>query len=352
MKKILVSFASLLLAFVILVPKTNAMQFDYPKNDSSDIVSLNQDVSDNYFGAGNQIETNAKISGDAFLFGNLINFKGTTLNNLFTGGQSVNISGNINKDVFIGGSNVTIDKNSVIDGNVYAGASTLTINGIIKGNLVVGGSDLTINGTINGDVKAFVNNIELGSTSNVANNISYTSKNDISIKSGAVYHNITKNIPVTKTENNNYSNSIYYLLSSLLIGILLIIFVPKTCNKLIEIINQKTLQSFGWGLLVLILVPILILISFLIIIGAPLALILIGLYIFMIYLTKIFVALAIGKKISNDKWSLVWSLTIGTVILFVIGLIPIVSTIVSFLTLFIGLGAISQYIQLSHTNSK
>jgi cytoskeletal protein CcmA (bactofilin family) len=328
------------------------MQFDYPKNDSSDIVSLNQDVNDNYFGAGNQIESNAKIDGDAFLFGNLINFKGSTLNNFFAGGQSINILGNINKDVFVGGGNVIIDKNSVINGNVYIGSSSLTVDGTIKGNLIVGGTDLIINGAVGGDVKAYVDNIQLGSTSNISNNISYTSKNDISIKSGAVYHDITKNIPVTKTKNNGYSNNIYSLLSSLLVGILLIILLPKICNQLAELINSKTLQSLGWGLLTLILTPILIIISFLIIIGVPVALILIGIYFLMIYLTKIFVAIAIGKKISNNKWSLVWSLTIGIIILFAIGFIPIISPIINFLVLLIGLGAIIQLIKSLHANSK
>ena len=106
-------------------------------------------------------------------------------------------------------------------------------------------------------------------------------------------------------------------------------------------------QSLGIGLIFLIVVPLCIIISLFTAIGIPAGIISAFLYITMIYISRIYVGLWIGRKLlGNFKESFTsfffWPFVAGTIIIGILLLIPVIGWFLRFFLLLIGLGAMWQ----------
>lgn len=337
----------LILCFLLVSTYSTAlaMEFNVPQDDSAGgIVTVNKEVKDNFFAAGYQIKTESNINGDAFLFASKITLKEEVSDNAFIAGQGVEIQGKIAHDLFAIAADLSLDKNSQVLGNAYLGAAIVDLAGTIKGNVYVGADSLKISGTIEGDLKAEVDKLTLDSTAQVKGKITYTSKNEAKIVSGATYGAMEKKEKVVQAggwrDKGFWSGKLYSLLGSLLVGIILLTLVPKYFSAIAEIIKNKPWLSLGWGLLFLIITPVIMVIAMVIIIGFPLAMIAAGLYLLAIYLAKIFAGLTVGNLISKGKWTPIWALTGGMLIIVLLSIVPWIGGLINFVVILAGLGAI------------
>ena len=92
-----------------------------------------------------------------------------------------------------------------------------------------------------------------------------------------------------------------------------------------------------------ILTPILVLIAAFTVVGIPIALILLFLFLLTLYLAKIFVSVAIGKKIIgmiNQKAGDYAVFILGLLVYTLVTLIPVIGTIIAILVVLGGVGAI------------
>lgn len=343
MKKTLV-FVEILLVSLIS-SSALAMQFNFPTEKSSNsIINISDEIKDNLFSAGYQVNNEASVIGDAFLFGMDVSQNGNISNNLFVGSQIADIKGKIDHDLFVGATTVNLNKDTVIANNAYIGSSTANLAGIIKGNLYVATNTLTISGTVEGNIQAEVTNLTLEKTAIVKGTINYTSQNDLKIEDGAVYSGIEKKDQTV--EKNNFiditfwTNKLFSLLSLLLVGVILLTLIPKKSEEITNTIKNRFWSSFGWGLIVLIILPIIMLFSMIIIIGFPLAMILFSIYLTIIYLSKIFVGIVIGSLILRGKWLAIWYMTLGLILIILITMLPWIGNLVNFVIPLLGLGAV------------
>jgi hypothetical protein len=113
-------------------------------------------------------------------------------------------------------------------------------------------------------------------------------------------------------------------------------------------VRHRPLGSIGIGLLVAIFAPILIVILLFTVIGWPIMLILLAAYLTALYLSQVFVGLAIGRFILPNSWGddgrgfNLLAMTLGVLILSGLRLIPFpfVSWAIATITAIVGLGAI------------
>lgn len=341
-RKILVCVSILIMCSIST--NTQAMSFLFPANDNgSGSVTQNTDSNDNLLGAGNEVNLNANVANDAFLFGNLVTINSNILGNLFAGGQLVNLTNSkIDHDLFIGASNISLDKNTIINASAYLGSNNQTIDGTIKGNLYSGANSLNINGVIEGDVHASVNQLTLGSNAVVKGKITYTSSNDAKISSGASYTAIEKIIPQSTSKNNQFKSTfgprLLGLLSVLLLGVVILTLFSKKSLEIAQYIRQSFWSSLGWGLTILVLAPIACVFVMTTIIGIPLALTILTLYILLISISKIFAGLALGQLITKNRWLPIWSLTVGILAISIISSIPFLGGLTNFVVMLVGIG--------------
>jgi len=135
------------------------------------------------------------------------------------------------------------------------------------------------------------------------------------------------------------------LFSLLVIGIIIISLMPKIALKVHDQMSQKPAYSFGIGFIYFLVMPLISVFLFITIIGIPLSLIIIPIYLISLYIAKVFAGFTIGLIIFNKifkgkyKQSLIIPLIFGLAIFVLLGSIPILGWIIKLLLVFWALGA-------------
>lgn len=276
-----------------------------------------QGVSDYAVIAGNIIELSGNINNDGFVFGNIITFKKdfTSQRDLFVFGSSVELSGNINRDIIIYASTVKIDS-AVINGNIKIYATTLEIN-----------DDVKVEGTL-----------------------SYNEDIEKNIKETAQINEVIllDKLEQTKTVSNVILDFIVGYIGIMLVFLVLAFAIPSLFKK-IEKSNEefklsKIFSLFGFGALLLIGIPMIIIALFMTTIGSTLALLGLLFYIIIICLTTILSGYLLGyliwnKFIKKENNILLIGL-IGISIISILNIIPVIGEYIAVITLMIGLGLV------------
>lgn len=362
MYKFFIVFWAILLMVLLFVSSANAAEFGIAEKSGQVTLDEQKVIHDNYIAVGSQIKLDGKIKGDLIIFAGTVEVNGPVEGNLIIAAGQVKVSSEVAKNLYIGAGQVELTDKSHVKGDVFIGSGTVLAKGQIQGKLYAGCANLVIDGKID---KGFVVNsgkITLESNAKIDGDIKYTANEEMIIKGGAVTKGqISKKI-IDQTKEaqkkkgiGNFANQatgkFLSLISTLVVGIILLLLFPQFTDKVSNTLKEKLWPSLGWGLLVLIVVPIVMLISTLLLVGFPLAMILFGLYWLFIYLAKIFVGLCLGKYISKEKWNPIWSMSLGVLILIIISLIPIIGGLANLVILLVGLGsAVITVKQIAKTN--
>ena len=141
---------------------------------------------------------------------------------------------------------------------------------------------------------------------------------------------------------------VYSGLALLIVAIVVVLLFPKNSNELIQYINLKPGKSFLYGLILVIVAPIVLLILAITILGIPLAIILGVLYGVLLYIAKIFTALWVGNRIlgyinakkKKEYKTLILPVILGIFVLWILFIIPFIGFIVKLAATIFGIGAI------------
>lgn len=364
-------FTTLFLGFILLFPFlfTPVYAADNAINGSV-ILEKNTIVNHDYFASGNSVSLHGTVNGDVYLFGGTINVDGVVNGDLFAFGGTVNIGGEIKNDLRVAGGTVVV--NGKVGGNILSGGGTVTFSkdSNITGSLIAGGGEITldtpisktvwlgsgqiiINSNLKSDVNIGGGNITLDSDAQVGGNLNYWSDSQIKILQGAsVSGVVTQNQPNQAIEKDRlhpffsgfgFIVKLVSTLNLIIIGLLLLHFLPKKTLLVSLEIEKKPLASLGWGIGLIIILGVLSFILTVSLFGLPLGLLLglgtlIGLY-----LATIFVSLWLGRKLftSLDRPNRYnWALIVGVILFEVISLLPFVGTLLKVIGIVISFGAL------------
>ena len=359
--KFLLKILIILFISVIIFPSiTSASEF---RSGDKLVIMKDEVVNDDLYLAGNSITVDGVINGDLIAAGSEIKVTGTINGGIIVAGGSIIVTGNVTNDIKAAGGEVRIDgdvgdnvlvftgnlvleKNARIARDLTLGAGTATIDGIVNGNINGGASNMEMRGVTKGNVTVNIdNNIKLSPGAIIGGNLEYTAPRPGEI-SGIVSGTTTyKETPVRK-ENfmSRLPGEIIGYFWLLLIGIISLILAPELTQKISDNISVKPLKNLLWGLLFLIITPIVAVLLLITIIGIPLSLILLAVYIILLYISRIYIGLWVGQyvlgKLKQETRSRVLAMALGLIIV-VIGInLPIIGGLIHFVIILLGLGAI------------
>lgn len=340
--------------------------------ENGETITLQKDrtVDSDYFAWGQKVTISGTVNGDTYVGGGNVLVDGTVNGDLFVAGGSVNVRGNILKDLRVAGGQVSIA--GKIDGNITAlggnvdvqdsakvagsitsaGGEIRIFSPIGKGATLAGGN-VTVGSPINGDILAAVGSLSLTANSQ-AQNITYYSSKKADIQNGAqIKGQITQKLPPKAQEKEKAAKkfmtgeritfAVISFVSSLIVGYLFTKFLPNFTNSAASRLRKNPFGMFLTGFLALIFIPILSIIIMVTVVGIPIGILLLVGYAISLYLSKLFVAVTVGKLIlSRDKRSddLFLSLVAGMIVYLILTLIPVIGALVTFLTLTTGFGTI------------
>lgn len=334
-------------------------------------VDLNNQVFDGEtFIGGAMINGSPEVKNDAFIAGSNLDISGIYGDDLNIAGGQVTIGGEIKDVVRAAGGNVKLNakvgsnahlaggqidiaKDTVIGGDLQVAGGMVTINGEIKGNLRVAGGQVIIAGIVDGDANIEADEVQFLDSAKVKGKLEYSAKKQSdSIKNEQVGGGVNYSEPKVDVDSGvvqsiSWTNRIvgYVIgyLMMLIVGLVLLLLAPMFANKSSYAFSKKMGWSLLWGLIVLIVLPIVCVILMITFVGLPLSFIGLAIYFIAWYLSKIIAGLAFGSVLLNRKnenfSSLIGALALGILVLEIVTKIPYLGFIFNMLFVATGIGA-------------
>lgn len=348
--------------FLTLAFGAKAQAWTEFRSGDSATVKSNETVDSSFWAAAKNLDIAGTVNGDVFCAGQTVNISGIVKGDLICGAQTINLSGHIEGDVRLGAQTVNLtgmvdrnatiaaetlnaDSKSRIGGDLSLAASSASLNGSIGRDLAAGGSSVYLNGSIGRDVKSGGDKLILGSNAKVSGSIDYTGKNKIEMANGAfVSGDIKHHQPQEKHHSAlrllffSGATAGFVALMLLITALVVTALLPKVLNR----VSQQGMERPGMSLLVgfgaNIAVPIIIFMLVLTIVGIPLAIILLLMWLLINLSSGIFSAFWLGRRVWKTQHNAFLVTLTGSMILILLYFIPIISIFALVLACWLGEG--------------
>jgi cytoskeletal protein CcmA (bactofilin family) len=355
-------------------------------------VTVTQTVTgDLYIGAGN-IEVSAPVRGDLIAAGGELSIADSITADLMLAGGNITVTGYVGDDarlaggklvirgrivgdLIVAGGEVLIAPETVIGGDLFVAGGQVTLEGTVNGQAKVAGGLLIMRGTIEGTAELTGGELELAGTFRQPTQLAGS---EIRLQDGAVFYGDVRyyaaETPVdftphlrdgaTATVDESLANLVdtgdwrqalragvigwvvYRLLVAALIIWLLVWLLPRFWERVGQAVESETTRALGYGVLYFLVVPLVVLLAFVILIGIPLGVLLLGLFLFTVGIAHMIVAIAATFWLEMRR-RITWSTT--QLVLIAVGIfallklltwIPFIGALVSILSVVLAFGAV------------
>ncbi len=326
----------------------------------ANVVQIDGEIHGDAFLAGGVVIVNGKIDGDLFVFGGKVTVNGTVGNSIRIVGGDVTINSQIGRNTLLVCGNCLVTKQTSISGSLLAAAGNLELSaGVIGKGFRFFGNRLYLNSEIANE--AFVvsqQQFVLGPSASISGDLKYTGSHQAVLSRGAtVSGSITyeKNDPEGDFPRFFGAKSIFrlrdalapvvnfgFLLVSLLIGFILMGLFPRWFEKSALAIERKPAASFGWGIISVVIVPVVAVLLAITLVGIPVSIValLIGytLYVLAGFVAAFFIGRMALMKFVGERRG--WALATGLIIFYLLGFLPYVGGALRLLVTVFAIGGI------------
>lgn len=329
-------------------------------------VAAGEVVTSSLYSAGRNIDIAGEVDGDVFCAGQNITISGTVSGDVICAGQTVHISGTVRGDARVAGQTVTI--NGAIEGSLSAGAQNFSLasDGSIGRDAGIGGDEVVLNGPIGRDAAVGSTAVTFGSQvgrnatvdsenvnvrdhARIGGDLSYTSINRANIAGGAQIAGNTKfNEKIQKEDKGGFGNlfivglgiAIFLTLAFLITALVLVLLLPSVFHQSAKRALAAPLKPFLVGLLANLAAPILIVGLMMTVIGIPLGLLLLLVWLLVLALSGPFFGYLIGRVILRKQANPVLIMFVGALAVYVASFIPIAGIFVWLAIIWVGSGMV------------
>jgi hypothetical protein len=320
---------------------------------AGDQVVIEGTVNGDAYVAGGLVEVDGTINGDLLAAGGQLSINGTVSDNIRAAGGNIQVNGKVGKNISAAGGSIAVGKSGSVGGGVLAACGNLSVSGTIARDAKVASGSMSLIGTINGNVDFSGDNLSVLQGGKIGGNLSacVKKKEHVDIAEGAVLGKVDITTQQMRPVEHilglrpfRFWAKIAWALSLLLVGLLFAFVFPKQLREMGLTINRLPGKTFLWGIVGLILIPIGSVILLATVIGIPLGLLGLTLFLWMVYLTQLTLGVFVGHRffgIEEKKgWNLFWGFTVGLIIVQALTFVPYVRFFVVLAGLIFGAGAI------------
>lgn len=297
-------------------------------------VEINGKIDGDLFVAGQSLTVNGTVKGSIFLTGQYMTLNSEVENNMYAVGQGLKIQSQTNGNVFLIGQNVSIDENAVVERDAFIGAGTVYHNGVVNGDFQSSSDSLTVGGKVSGDLNySSQNQADFSNTSEISGETTWKKIGTASTRDMKQFFSIAR---ITR---------VLWSIGAALVVWLFVRWVrPTLWAQLADQIMLNPLKTAGFGALGVVFIPIISILLMATIIGIPLSLILLALFSVALSISKIIVFVYLSRflqtRLNGSNMQAFWLFLLALILLTSLGAVPIIGTILGFLTVAIGVGAI------------
>lgn len=348
-KKISGIFVCLMLLPMFMVHAEEPVMKDEFAIEADDTVTSKADVNGSGVYAGNNVTFENTIDGIGVLAGNNVDFKGNAEYGVLAG-NNINVNGNIEKEGFIFGNIIRLNEDFVGKRDLFIFGNTVTIDGTIQRDVTIYAAEVIVKGEIQRNVTIVADKIEIEKDAVIQGTLKYNEDAQTTIPSNANIHatEMTKALVREYTVQQRIWAFVQNYAGMLLIFLAAGLLVPALFRKYNAVTEKLSpvhgLAMAGYGIIGMMLIPMVSVLLLTTVIGIPLALLLLTLFIIICCLSTIFTGYLLGLIIwrifiKKDINILLVGI-IGITVLKLLQLIPYVGTIIAFISVIISLGSI------------
>ena len=360
MKKIIMSIiAFLLLALIVGAGVAGAQNF---RSGDNVTVGRGQVVNSTLWASGRNIDIAGTVRGDVFCAGQNVTISGNVEGDVICAAQTIRIAGTISGDVRLAGQDVTISGDVSHNSSIAAQTFSLEGSGNVAGDVSVAASDVNLNGVVGRDaalaaqtvmlsnsvgreVKATSEHLTLGHDSRVGGDLSYTSANRANIAKGATIAGATTQYTPQERPSHrnrlfgfNVLTGLYTIISLLIVALALVLLLPRLFHVVTGEAVEAPLKTLLVGVVAGFMFPILFVALLLTVVGLPLALLSLLVWLLILVSSGLFTSYYLGRLLLRNQPNPIVIMLVGALIVLVVGLIPILGIFVGLASLWMGSG--------------
>jgi len=336
------------------------------KSGTDVVIRADEVIDDDLIAMGRSVKIEGTVNGDVFAFAQEVTIENIVNGSIYTGCAQVNINtkncrslwafcgslnadGNIENNLLFFGGHLKTGNTNLIKKDIIAFGGEIKLNGEVQGKVKGNMGKFNLSGKIGGaDIQADKVNIESGAM--VMENLIIKGNKEPVIDPNAKilgkteYKKIEAKTHKPKTGATGFFKTLFFI-SKLIIGIILIALFKLYIKKTNKILKDSTWKSLGFGFLTIIVIPVVSVITLATIIGIPIAIFGVFVFLTLAYVSGIVFATGFGewviKLIKKDTTiSPILSFIVGFIIITLVCLIPYLGFFVRLAVLFFGTGMI------------
>lgn len=300
---------------------------------------------------GREVIVDGQISGSLLVFAETIRITGDVAGTIRGAANNIVFQGSTGRDLMMAANSISV--NGTIGQDYFAAASSSAVTGSVGRDIRASINDLAIDAPVGGDLHVVVGDLTFGSGAAVDGLVNYTSENEAVVDSNAVIRgSLNRFDPPTSdmsiaSQRSSVWGFVRPILSLLALALLMILVFPGLCAGTAQVIKQQPGKSAGAGAIVLFATPFTALLLLITVIGAPISMLSMLLYIVVICLSRVFAGYFLAQLVLDrfgKQLHLVLTMLGGVLVLALLFKIPYIGWILHLAAILFGVGAFIIYL--------
>lgn len=365
-----------LLAIVVLQPlPSQALTIRH--DETAVFVPAGETIDDTLVAVGETVEITGDVTGDLIAVGRRVVISGHVGGQVFTAAKSVTITGEVDgsvlgvasdtvriasnrigRNVYAAGSTIELSDDARVASNAVVAGERVQIAGFVGRDLFGAGQDINVSGSIGGALNAYAEHIALLAPARVAGNVTahVEHANDLTVSPSAVIGGEIETAIMKSHERNEYLTLEFYAFqlvrfaAAFFAGAILLALVPSMRRISIDSASSA-LVAGGVGLVTLVAVPIIAVLVAVTVVGLPIGLFGLMLWVVGVYLAKVVVAYFVGARLleaADNPRHYTLMLALGLALVIVLINVPFIGGVFSFALEILGLGLLVLFLKRTY----
>lgn len=319
-------------------------------------------VGNDLLGTGGEFAISDEVPGDVMATGGTITFTGIAHGDYLGAGGSQTIGGQIDgalraaggevevesrvgRNATVAGGSIELRRGSVVAGSAYLAGGSVVVDGRVDQSLRIAAGDVVLRGEIGENVTIEAGTLRIAEGTRIGGNLRYrTAANRATIEPGVVVEGETAVLPPRPPSRFPLVLRLVTLGGFLVAGAVAVLLAPRTAAASADAIWTRPGASLGYGILWMVLLPVVAALLMVTVVGIPLAIIACVAWLIALFLGRAVPAVSIGRMVlrirpGEDAGREVMSFFIGALILIVLQLIPWIGFPVLVVATIVGVGA-------------
>lgn len=307
--------------------------------------------------AGGTVELDGQITGGVLAAGGMLKIGGSVGRSVRGAAGTLSLSSRVGDDAVLVGGAVTLDRAAQIGRDLVVRGGAVTVLGTVGRRARIAGSNVVIGGTVEGDTEILADRIVLSPTARLGGTLRYAAEQPVEIQPGAQVAGGTERIPASSLARPAVrlplgprfwlARHVAEAVALLVLGVVAFRVAPLGASAVTREIEQRFWRTLLAGFVLVVAVPAAAGLALVTIVGIPLSVVAMLLYLATLYPAQVFVAAWLGTQImkrarrgEGGLVSALWSVVIGTVALALLLAVPYGGWAVRLWAVFLGFGAL------------